>query len=100
MRACACGLRRIAANSIPGRDKSSVYIAAPVISRGSSRRRIPDPKIRELMASSLLCRERGRGIANGAHDVLIARAAAHVAVEALPDLAIRRVGIRPKELVR
>ena len=40
--------------------------------------------------SPLLCRERGRGVANGAHDVLIAGAAAHVAFETVADFRVAK----------
>ncbi len=37
--------------AIPGRTKSSVYFAWPVMSRGSSRRLIAEPKMRDAMAA-------------------------------------------------
>ena len=38
---------------MPGSTKSSVYLAWPVMSRGSSRRLMPEPKMRDAMAASL-----------------------------------------------
>jgi hypothetical protein len=37
---------------MPGRTRSSVNLAWPVMSRGSSRRLIPEPKMRVAMGSS------------------------------------------------
>ena len=52
--ACAYGDRTTDMKTMPGRMKSSVYLAWPVMSRGSSRRLIADPRMRDAMSQPFI----------------------------------------------
>src|SRR2546426_5471932 len=67
------------------------------MSRGSSRRLIPEPKS-VAMSGSLLARA-GRGLDRG-DDVLIARAAAQISLERVADLGLGRLGLRREQISR
>src|SRR2546422_5364054 len=67
------------------------------MSRGSSRRLIPEPKS-VAMSGSLLARA-GRGLDRG-DDVLIARAAAQISLERVADLGLGRLGLRREQIGR
>src|SRR5512134_412813 len=102
--ACAYGLRRIAACTIPVSFTSSRYLASPVIRRGSSLRLIAAPItfVEVDIASSFLCAHRfahlfrfrfcgGHGFGGIFHrfdDVLIACAAAEGPFQPMSDLFI------------
>src|SRR5262245_56196325 len=94
IRAWAYGERTTAMCAIPGRTKSSVNFAWPVIRRGSSRRLIGEPKMRAPISILLsgLGHPAGR-VFHRRHDVLVARASAEVALEADADLRVARMRI-------
>src|SRR5918997_715644 len=86
--------------SIPGNLMLSVQLARPVTRDGSSLRGTPPPT--NFSGASVTCApplgSRGRlpvrvllDELDGLDDVLVARAAAEVAFETLPDLLLRRV---------
>src|SRR5947208_5410579 len=60
------------------------------MSRGSSRRLMPEPK--SVAMADLLGLRAGRGLDRG-HDVLIAGAAAEIAFDGVSDLGLARLGI-------
>ena len=72
---------------MPGSVRSSVNVPRPVISRGSSRRRMAEPKMRRAHSRPPIA---AGGRLHGAHDVLVAGAAAQVALQAVADLLGRR----------
>src|SRR5258708_5318426 len=83
---------------MPGRSKSSVYFACPVMSRGSSRRLMAEPRIRDAMAaSSSGLHLRGR-FANGGHDVLVTGAAAEGAFNAVAHVLFARIWIALEQI--
>ena len=102
LRVCACGLRRTTACTSRGNAMSSVYLAVPVSSRGSSRRLMPEPKMRG--GALLWCSSRPppprprRGVLNRPHDVLVSSAAAQVAFETMTDLLDGGTGIGAQQL--
>src|SRR5262245_2509472 len=75
---------------MPGNTKSSVNLPWPVTSRGSSRRLIPEPKMREAMG---LPRHLSRRLLDGGDDVLVARAAAVVPLQPVADLGLAGLGV-------
>src|SRR5215469_13916457 len=81
---------------------SSRYVAIPVISRGSSQRRMPRPtKVWGLIVVVAMLRTPlSRGRFHGVHDVLIPGAAAEVPLEAVPDLLFGGARVIGKELPR
>src|SRR5487761_315418 len=84
MRACACGLRRTAACSMPGRLMSSTYWPRPRTNRGSSLRSIrPKPASAGMLG----------GPPDRTDDVLIARTPADLPGDRLADLGFRRVRV-------
>src|SRR5690242_5832101 len=96
----ATSLRRKARCSIPGSLMSSTYVALPWMRRGSSRRLMRSPtsfgrigRSIVVIALSLLCR-----VLDGIDDVLVARAAAEVPADALPNLGLAGVGVFAKEV--
>src|SRR5262245_60783991 len=95
MRACACGLRTIAACSMPCTLRSSVYLPRPVMSDASSRRLIEEPMIPGM--DRLLGAGDGP---NGLDDVVVAGAAAEVALEPFADLLLRGMRIARQETHR
>src|SRR5215471_5521594 len=97
--ACAYGDRTTAMCVMPGRVRSSVYLACPVISLGSSRRLMPEPKIREAIKfpSRPLSHPPGR-LLDAGDDVLIAGAAAQIALQAVPDLLFGGLGLALEQL--
>src|SRR5229473_322897 len=68
--------------------------------RGSSRRLMlaPSSLAVAMIALSLLRRHLLGGVLNGLDDIVVARAAAEIAVELVPDLFLRRLGIALEEL--
>src|SRR5579864_4013410 len=103
MRAWACGLRTMHACTIPGRRRSSVYVACPVISRGSSRRRMLAPKI--LLTAMVVAplpdgcaAQLARGVLDRVHNVLVAGAAAEVAFQPFADLRLGGIGVPAQQL--
>src|SRR5713226_4073485 len=70
--------------------------------RGSSRRLMlaPSSLAVAMIALSLLRRHLLGGVLNGLDDIVVARAAAEIAVELVPDLFLRRLGIALEELRR
>src|ERR1700694_5297543 len=74
--------------AIPGRTKSSVYLAWPVIRRGSSRRLILEPKMRDAMAALCLRLHPLCGVLDRGHDVLVPGAAAQVALQPVANLRL------------
>ena len=101
--ACANGLRTMARCSIPGRVMLSVQRVRPVISRWSSLRRRSRPISRSGAGASWMavmpCAPSARvaavlsGVLHGLDDVVVARAAAEVALEAEPDLLLGGVRV-------
>src|SRR5579875_3723749 len=97
IRACACGLRRIAMCSIPGRVRLSVQFVCPVISRASSLRRralpssAPGASVCAVMASHSCLRLR-RAL-HRSDDVLVPGAPAEVPLESLADLLLGRMRV-------
>src|SRR5215210_6425721 len=90
--AWAKGLRRNERCSIPGSLMLSVHVAWPVTSAGSSLRGTPPPTyFSGASVTTYPLLRRRRGLLDGLDDVLVARAAAQVALEALPDLLLRGV---------
>src|SRR5712692_4028675 len=85
---------------------SSTYVAVPVMSRGSSRRRMRLPTrvsvlvmVVAMFGSSFRSSPGfSRGGLYGVDDVLIARAAAQVAVESVPDLFLGGLWIALEQL--
>src|ERR671925_612842 len=101
IRACAYGERRTATCAIPGSFRSSRYLAAPVIRRGSSTRLMRAPITLVVVASStwVVMTSPHRRRADGLDDVLVAGAAAEVALEPAPDLRLGEpVAVRAEEL--
>src|ERR671917_704478 len=105
--ACAYGLRSNVACSIPGSLMLSVQLARPVTRAGSSLRGTPPPTYfcgASVKAAPFLGR-RGRGRRagvplhelDGLDDVLVAGAATEVALQPLPDLRLRGVGLLPEQ---
>src|SRR5262245_64102996 len=99
MRACGCGLRRIAAWSMPGSLTSSVYVARPVRSFGSSRRWTSLPiqwrvvvTIDSSSAGGGAARDgtAGRGQPHGLDDALVPGAGAEVGRGRFPELRLSR----------
>src|ERR687890_2865097 len=95
--ACANGLRSRAKWSMPGSLMLSVQFARPVTRAGSSLRGTPPPTY--FSGASVtpmplfpLARLSG-GLLDGLDDVLVARAAAVIAFETLPDLLLRGVRV-------
>src|SRR5918994_6319799 len=95
--AWAKGLRSTAMCSVPGSLMLSVQLARPVTRAGSSLRGTPPPTY--FSGASVtpvplfpLARPPS-GLLDGLDDVLVARAAAVVALQTLPDLLLRRVGV-------
>src|SRR5713101_3640576 len=70
--------------------------------RGSSRRLMlaPSSLAVAMIALSLLRRHLLGGVRNGLDDIVVARAAAEIAVELVPDLFFRRLGVALEELGR
>src|SRR5947208_14014093 len=66
------------------------------MSRGSSRRLMPEPK---RVAMSLLLARAGRGLNRG-DDVLVTGAAAEIAFERVADLRLRGLGLLGEEIRR
>src|SRR5205085_6264954 len=95
IRAAACGLRTMQAWCMPGFLMSSTYTAVPVISRGSSRRRIRLPTrvsgltVVVAMLRPRLCRRRFDGV----HDVLVSGTAAQISFQAVADLRLAGIGM-------
>src|SRR5262245_26057634 len=100
MRACAYGERTTARCAMPGRTMSSVYLAWPVMSRGSSRRLMPDPKMRDAMAVLLSARHLRGGVGDRGDDVLVAGAAAEVALDSVADLRLRGLRVALQQVHR
>src|SRR5919109_78452 len=101
IRACAYGERRTATCAIPGSFRSSRYLAAPVIRRGSSTRLMRAPITLVVVASStwVVMTSPHRRRADGLDDVLVAGAAAEVALEPAPDLRVGEpVAVRAEQL--
>src|SRR5215204_7336264 len=101
--ACAYGLRMNTACSIPGSVMLSVQVARPVTRAGSSLRSTPPPT-NFSGAWVTYSPPLGRSVLgqlirvlldelDGLHDVLVARAAAQVPLQAFPYLLLGRVGI-------
>ena len=87
MRACACGLRSIAACTMPGSAKSSVYVRGA----GEQARIFAAPDARAEDCGVLIAsppRHRVAASLHRAHDVLVAGAAAQVAFEPVADLFV------------
>src|SRR5688572_26109807 len=85
----------MAACSMPGSLKSSVYLPRPVMSEGSSRRLIEEPMIPGMDSTPFLAGA-GDGF-YGFDDVVVPGAAAKVALQALANLLLRRVRIVGEE---
>src|SRR5262249_15068131 len=107
MRACGCGLRSTAACSIPGSFTSSVYVARPARSFGSSRRGTSLPIQRRCAmamaissASRRGCGHARRGQPDRVDDALVSGAAAQIGRDRLADLLLARRGMVPEQLVR
>src|SRR5262245_15763189 len=89
-------LRAIATCAMRGSLMSSVYVARPVMRRGSSRRLIRVPTVFGTIGMTSRCLSGARlrgGAPDRVHDVLVARAAAEVALEPVTDLRIGRVRV-------
>src|SRR5437867_8883706 len=84
---------------MPGSAKSSVYLACPVTSRGSSRRLIPEPSIRDAMGESSSGFHSRRGFSNRGDDVLVTGAATERAFDAMTHVGFARVGIAIDQIV-
>src|SRR5438445_7657011 len=84
---------------MPGSTKSSVYLAWPVTSRGSSRRLIADPSIRDAMGASSSGFHSRRGFTHRGDDVLVTGAAAHRPLDPMPHLRLARVWIAIDQIV-
>src|SRR5947199_2421901 len=118
--ACAIGLRSTAMCSIPANWLLSVHCVCPVTSLASSLPSRRRPTSRAVSGAEIwsaastattpgsisdMCRPlrtgarhlRGR-LLDGVHDVLVARAAAEVALDALPDLVLGRVRVVTQEV--
>src|ERR1051325_9076021 len=90
MRACACGLRRIIAWSMPGRTISSVKWPRPVAWRGPSLLRVGLP----INCSAIALRfYLGCGFFDRVDDLRIARAHAEIACERAANFLLARIGI-------
>src|SRR5215210_7043319 len=115
MWAWAYGLRRIAICVIPVSLMSSRKRPLPVMKRGSSVRLTGAPRTSAVIVRLLRrCAgrrgrgrrrgragpPRGRGLADRRDDVLVARAAAVVALDRVPDLVVRRVRVASKQICR
>src|SRR5690348_354508 len=106
----------------PGSFTSSVYVADPVMRRGSSRRLMPDPK-RVLAMGSRSLNAGGGGLTGGRgrlrgprlglggtqggcrgldrlHDVLVSGAAAEIAFERVPNLFFAGIWVALKQIDR
>src|SRR5262249_17122949 len=81
---------------MPGRTKSSVYLAWPVMSRGSSRRLMAEPKMREGMALPHLPRR----FLHRSDDVLVPGAAAVGPFEPVADLGLAGLRVLLQEIGR
>src|ERR1044071_7263880 len=80
---------------------SSTYVAVPVISRGSSLRRMRLPtSVSCLMVVVAILRSclGGRGF-HGFHDVLIAGASAEIAFQSVADFGFGGVGVAVEQLL-
>src|ERR671913_752764 len=80
--------------SIPGNLMLSVQLARPVTRFGSSLRGTPPPMYRSgawVTLTPLFLARLARGLLDGLDNVLVARAAAVVALQSLPDLLLARV---------
>src|SRR2546426_5152675 len=110
MLAWAYGLRRMARWAIPGSLMSSRKRPRPVMNRRSSRRLIGAPRtsvvIGCLLSGRGADRRRGAGphhggrLADRRDDVLVAGTATDVALDGVPDLVVRGVGVMADELRR
>src|ERR1700678_1246034 len=98
--ACACGLRRICAVSMPGSRTSPEKSPRPVMSFSSSTRLIGAPKILFLEISFMAGAPShfGRGVERGPNDVLITGAAAQTAGERLPYIRLGWRGVLRQEV--
>src|SRR5579864_7635078 len=90
---------------MPGIWMSSTYVAVPVMSRGSSRRRMRLPtRVSVLVMVVAMLVSSGSCLGcRGFHrvdDVLVAGATTEIAFEAVPDLFFGRVGIPLEQLSR
>src|SRR5919198_870865 len=86
---------------MPGSFRSSRYLAAPVIMRGSSTRFMRLPRTLVVVCSStwVVMASPHRRRADGLDDVLVAGAAADIALEPAPDLGLGQpVAVRSEEL--
>src|SRR5712691_4141119 len=90
--------RTTAMKAMPGNEKSSVYFACPVTSRGSSRRLMPDPKIRDAMRASSTAHAR-RSFLNRRDDVLVTGAAAEGAFDPMAHIGFSWMGIAFDQIV-
>src|SRR5579863_59776 len=78
---------------------SSTYVAVPVMSRGSSRRRMRLPtrvSVFVVVVAMVLCLRRQGS--HGIDDVLVAGAAAQIAFKPLADLFVAGIGIALDDL--
>src|SRR5258708_21590518 len=100
IRACAYGLRRMAACSNPANRMSSTYVAMPLMRRGSSTRFIARPTYGAVASATRHPRNpvgpAGRLI-HRVDDVRVAGAAAQIAAQPVRDLLAARRGGPPRQ---
>src|SRR5262249_5456037 len=93
--ACGCGECKILPISMPGRERSSVYLPAPVVLPAASTMGMGRPMTEK---SVMRCRHplllRFNRRFDGLIHLRIARAAAKIAAQGLPDLVVGRAWIR------
>src|SRR5919108_2994124 len=111
IRACAWVLRTTCMKSIPGSVRSSMKLPVPVTSSGSSRRLTGAPISWEIAISFPSSTNRSgsfdglpgghhlRGRLDGLDDVVVTGAAAQIALQPQPDLALGWVWIALQELL-
>ncbi len=99
MRACACGLRSVWPQSIPGDDQVARVgeLALHLRRRVGARDELADLADLKRAARSASC---ARGQPHGVEDLRVAGAAAEVAGERLADLVVRRVRAAPQQIGR
>src|ERR1051325_646050 len=85
---------------MPGSAKSSVYFAWPVTRRGSSRRLMAEPKMRDAMARPPSGLHAGGGFTHRRDDVLVAGAAAERPFQAVAHFRLARICVALQQVAR
>ncbi len=97
IRACACGLRSVWPQSIPGTIRSLAYANSPFTFGGASTRGTSSPILPTCSWRGAVC-VIARGEPHGVEDLRVAGAAAEVAGERLADLVVRRARGAPEQI--